>query len=71
MTVRGGVDIRLHLNVYNLETDAVEVNDGIVKIVDDEQFFMDWCEQWEKGIGELLGASVESGELEEEEEWGD
>lgn len=68
MTVRGGVDIRLHLNVYNLETDAVEVNDGVVKIVDDEQFFMDWCENWEEGIGELSGASVESTTLEMEEQ---
>lgn len=67
MAVGGCVDIRLKLNVYNLETDAVEVNDGIVKIVDDEQFFMDWYENWEEGIGELLGASVEYATLEMEE----
>lgn len=71
MEVRGCVDIRLRLNVYDLETNAVEVKNGTVKIVDDEHFFADWCDHWERGIGELLGASVESGRLEVEREWDD
>lgn len=66
MKVQGRVRIQLSLNVYDLETDAVEVKNGTVKIVDDDQFFMDWCDQWEKGIGELLGASVEFADLKEE-----
>ena len=69
MIVNGFVKISLSLNVYNLETDAAYVDgSGNVKISDDDQFFADWSDGWENGIGELIGASVISAELEREDE---
>lgn len=65
MIVNGYIKISLTLNVYDLETDAVYVDRyGQLKIDDSDQFFMDWCENWERGIGELSGSSVEECELE-------
>ena len=65
MTVYGRVTISLSLNVIGLETDAVEKDDyGNVIITDPDQFFIDWSDDWEKGIGELLGASDEDVDLE-------
>ena len=58
MLVKGRVEISLSLNVYELETDAVEIDKyGNVTISDPDQFFMDWCDNWNSGTGELLGAS--------------
>ena len=60
MKVSGFVTISLRLNVYDLETDAVYINKyGDVMVSDGDQFFLDWSEGWEQGIGELLGTSVE------------
>ena len=65
MIVNGTVEISLRLNVYDCETENVYVDSyGKVKISDDEAFFVDWIDQWEKGIGELLGAAVKSEDLE-------
>ncbi len=65
MIVNGRVKISLTLNVYDCETDNVYVDKyGNVRISDDEAFFIDWSDQWEQGIGELLGASVLSEDLE-------
>ena len=67
MIVNGSVKISLTLNVYDCETDNVYVDKyGNVRISDDEAFFIDWSDQWEQGIGELLGASVLSEDLEVE-----
>ena len=67
MKVNGIVRMNLSLNVYDLETDAVYKDGyGNIKISDPDQFFMDWSEGWENGIGELLGASDVSVDLEEE-----
>lgn len=65
MRVNGSVKISLSLNVYDCETDNVYVDKyGNVRISDDEAFFVDWSDHWEQGIGELLGASVLSEDLE-------
>ena len=65
MIANGRVKISLTLNVYDCETDNVYVDKyGNVRISDDEAFFIDWSDQWEQGIGELLGASVLSEDLE-------
>ena len=65
MIVKGRVEISLRLNVINLETDAVEVDKyGDVIITDPDEFFVDWSNDWEKGIGELLGATDEDVSLE-------
>ncbi len=65
MEVYGRVTISLSLNVIGLETDAVEVDEyGRVVINDPDTFFVDWSNNWEKGIGELLGASDQDVELE-------
>ena len=57
------------MNVIGLETDAVEVNEyGRFIITDPDQFFLDWSNDWEQGIGELLGASDESIDLYVDEE---
>ena len=65
MTVNGRVTISLSLNVIGLETDAVEKDDyGDVIITDPDQFFIDWSNDWERGIGELLGATDEDVDLE-------
>ena len=65
MTVNGTVKISLTLNVYDCETENVYTDRyGNVKISDDEAFFVDWSDQWEQGIGELLGVSVISEDLE-------
>lgn len=71
MTVYGRVTISLSLNVIGLETDAVEIDEyGRVVINDPDTFFMDWSNDWEKGIGELLGASDQDVDLEAvEDEW--
>lgn len=67
MKVNGRVRMSLSLNVYDLETDAVYKDGrGSIKISDPNQFFMDWSDGWENGVGELLGASDESVDLEEE-----
>lgn len=67
MIVNGRVKISLTLNVYDCETDNVYVDKyRNVRISDDEAFFVDWSNQWEQGIGELLGASVLSEDLEVE-----
>lgn len=67
MKVNGRVRMSLNLNVYDLETDAVYKDGrGNLKISDPDQFFMDWSDGWENGVGELLGASDESVDLEEE-----
>lgn len=69
MVVKGHVRISLSLNVYDLETDAVCTDKyGNVTISDPDQFFMDWCDNWENGIGELLGALDEDVDLDIEEE---
>jgi hypothetical protein len=76
MIVDGRVTISLSLNVIALETDAVEVDEyGRVVINDPETFFVDWSDEWEKGTGELLGASDHEVDLEvvdeDEEEYED
>ena len=69
MKVNGFVRISLSLNVYDLETDAVYVDEWwTVRISDPDAFFMDWSDKWEEGTGELLGASDESVQLEIEED---
>jgi hypothetical protein len=69
MVVSGRVDISLRLNVIDLETDAVEKDEyGRVIITDPDQFFVDWSEDWERGIGELLGATDEDVYLEAEDD---
>lgn len=63
--VFGRVTISLSLNVIGLETDAVEIDEyGNVTIDDPDQFFIDWSNDWEQGIGELLGATDEDVDLE-------
>ena len=73
MKVNGCVEMHLTLNVYDLETEAVEQEEsGRIRITDPDQFFLDWDNAWNEGTGELLGASEESAELErEEDEWED
>ena len=68
MIVCGVVNMMVKVNVYNLETYSVE-NDrvGTVKITDPDQFFLDWVDAWNDGDGELLGATVYSNELNEDE----
>ena len=67
--VFGRVTISLSLNVIGLETDAVEIDEyGNVIITDPDQFFLDWSDDWEQGIGELLGATDEDVDLEAVEE---
>lgn len=69
MKVNGFVRISLSLNVYDLETDAVYVDEwGTVRISDPDAFFVDWSDKWEEGTGELLGASDESVQLEIEDD---
>ena len=65
MKVFGRVTMSLSLNVIGLETDAVEKDeyDNVI-ITDPDQFFLDWSNDWEQGIGELLGASDEDVDLE-------
>lgn len=55
----------LSLNVIGLETDAVEKDeyDNVI-ITDPDQFFLDWSNDWEQGIGELLGTTDEDVDLE-------
>ncbi len=68
MVVNGFVRMELRLNVYDLETDAVYVDEwGAVRISDPDAFFIDWSDNWENGIGELLGASDEDVDLRIEE----
>jgi hypothetical protein len=63
--VFGIVTISLRLNVIGLETDAVEIDEyGNVIITDPDQFFLDWSADWERGIGELLGATDEDVDME-------
>lgn len=69
MKVRGYVEMHLTLNVYDLETEGAEQEEsGRIRITDSEQFFLDWDTAWNKGTGELLGASEESAELERDED---
>lgn len=69
MKVNGYVRIILSLNVCDLETDAVDVSEyGNVKITDPDEFFNDWIDAWNGGIGELMGVQDESAELEVEED---
>lgn len=69
MKVNGSVRISLTLDVYDLETDAVyEDQYGKIRVSDGDQFFLDWIDGWERGTGELLGTSVQSDDLELEEE---
>ena len=69
MIVNGRVTMSVSMNVIGLETDAVEVNEyGRFIITDPDQFFLDWSNDWEQGIGELLGASDESIDLYVDEE---
>ena len=68
-TVNGTVEISLSLNVCDLETDATYTDsNGSVRVSNAEQFFADWCENWVNGTGELLGASIESENLDAESE---
>ncbi len=61
MIVNGTVTMSVTLNVIDLHTDAVEVDEyGRVRITNPDRFFVDWSEDWDQGIGELLGASDES-----------
>lgn len=69
MKIRGRVRISLSLNVYDLDTSAAYVDSyGGVRISDDDQFFIDWASAWEQGTGELMGASVESCDLENDDD---
>ena len=70
MKVRGYVEMHLTLNVYDLETEAVEKEEsGRVRITDSDQFFLDWADAWNGGTGELLGASEESADLERDDDY--
>lgn len=67
--VRGSVRIELWLNVYHLDTDSVSVDKyGQVRIEDEDKFFDDWLENWEQGVGELLGVAVHEQRLTADEE---
>ena len=69
MRVRGEAKLSIWLNVYDLETEAVEdARNGHIIITDPDQFFMDWAAAWDEGIGELLGTTDEDSELEKDEE---
>lgn len=69
MIVNGHVRMNINMNVNDLETDAVGVDRyGELSINDPEQFFMDWVDAWNTGIGELLGASDENADIEKVEE---
>ena len=69
MRVRGEARMSIWLNVYDLETDAVEdAGNGRIIITDPDQFLIDWTDAWNEGIGELLGATDENSYLEKEEE---
>lgn len=71
MIVDGVVTMVVELNVCDLETDAVYKNEyGEIKINDPDSFFLDWVNDWENGMGELLGCHEENTDLEEiEEDW--
>jgi type IV secretory pathway TrbF-like protein len=72
MIVDGYVKMSISMNVIGLETDAVKIDRyGRVVITDPDQFFLDWSDEWERGNGELSGASditVELDAIEDEEE---
>ena len=69
MIVNGYVRMSVSLNVIDLETDAVEVNEhGRVFITNPDKFFEDWVDEWCRGNGELSGASSGTVELDVEEE---
>lgn len=69
MIVDGHVIMSISMNVIGLETDAVEYDRfGNLKIVNPDQFFIDWDEEWNNGNGELLGASELSVDIEGIEE---
>ena len=62
--VKGRVQLTAYMNVINLETDAVKVDeDGNVVIKDTDQFFEDWVTGWLEGQGELLWTSEETVDL--------
>ena len=69
MRVCGEARMSIWLNVYGLETDAVEdTGNGRIIITDPDQFLIDWTDAWNEGIGELLGATDENSYLEKEGE---
>ena len=69
MIVDGYVRMSVSLNVVDLETDSVEIDKyGRPIVIDPEQFFADWVDEWCKGNGELYGASDMYIELDVEEE---
>lgn len=56
--VSGRVRLTVYMNVINLETDAVKVDEyDDVVIEDTDQFFDDWVTGWLGGLGELLGTT--------------
>lgn len=66
MVVRGTVKMTISLNVWDLETDAVEINEyNKITITNPDKFFMDWIEAWDDGCGEMLGAFNETEDLDE------
>ena len=71
MIVDGIVTMVVELNVCSLETDAVYKNEyGRIKISDSDSFFLDWANDWENGMGELLGCYEKNTDLEEiEDDW--
>ena len=71
MIVDGTVEMVVTLHVCSLKTDAVYKNEyGEIKISDPDSFFLDWVNDWENGMGELLGCHEENTDLEEiEDDW--
>ena len=71
MIVDGTVEMVVTLSISSLKTDAVYKNEyGEIKINDPDSFFLDWVNDWENGMGELLGCHEENTNLEEiEEDW--
>ena len=66
--VNGIVEMTIRMNVYDLETEAVEIDcSGKLRITDGEQFFQDWIDSWVVVTGELLGATAYRYELNEDE----
>ena len=67
--VYGVVDMKIKINVYDLETKAIEIDRyGKLRITDPVQFFIDWIDAWDAGVGELLGATENKAELYEDDE---
>ena len=69
MIVNGNVEMSINMHVIGLETDAVEIDRyGNVTITDPDQFFIDWDEEWNSGVGELMGACDLNVNLDQEKE---